>query len=219
MGWPLITYWLGYTSDHGTPPGLLLFFWRLLLDLNPVLLPVLLLGLCYLLFHSEGKKYRPLGLSFLILLVFYCFLKLDPRIFVSACFPLLGAGAVWLEKIFIGVATSSQALLHGKRTFSFTPWLVRIYFGVILISSVLLAPLFLPFLPVDALEKYIAATPRFIRESLNNQGFELLPSHFSFRFGWTELVQKVAEVYHRLPEAEREHCAIWTEFYMISRLH
>ncbi len=212
-GWPLITYWRGYTTNRmwvGTSSGLPQFLGGLLWDLNPIMFPVLLLGFCYLLFHPEVKKYRPLGLGFLILLTFYSFVKLNPRLLVSACFPGLAAGAIWLEKIIIGAATTSSA--RGKGTFKLTPWLVRVYLGVVLISSVLLAPLFLPFLPIGALEKYEAAAPRFIRGSFMIPGNEI-PLHFAFRFGWPELVEKVAEVYHRLPEAEREHCAIWTEFY------
>ncbi|HEX3045347.1 MAG TPA: hypothetical protein VHY08_11360, partial [Bacillota bacterium] len=257
-GWPLITYWQGYQANRMNPSGLLQFFWRLLMDLNPVLLLAGLLGLAYLLFHPEGKKYRPLGLSFLVLLVFYGYLKLDPHLLVSACFPLLAAGAVWLEKlnynrmkaggflagqrpakelggkpeaaiklklsaeakglnpvvetISIGAATSSRSSLGEKGTFRLTPWLVRVYLGAILISGALLAPLALPLLPSGALEKYVAATPRFIMESLNNQRTKL-PAHLANRFGWPELVEKVAEVYHGFPELERKQCAIWTEIY------
>lgn len=214
-GWPLITYCQGYTVNRflflggGTSQGLLQFFGGLLLALNPFLL-----GLYYLLFHQEGKKYRPLGLSFLVLLIFYIYRMsvLAPKFLVSAYFPLLAAGVVWLEKIIIGAATSSQALLRRKGTFRLTPWLVRVYLGVILISSALLAPLSLPLLPIDAFKKYEAATQRFIMGSHNYQEAEL-PLQFAFRFGWPELVRKVAEVYHGLPEAEQKKCVILTEFY------
>ncbi len=213
-GWPLITYWRDYTVNRigvGTAPGLLQFLLGLLLDLNPLMFPVLLLGLAYLLFHPEGKKYQPLGLSFLVLLVFYSFQLLHPRLLVSACFPLLAAGAVWLEKIVIGV-TFSPGHIRGKETFRLTLGLVRVYLGVILISSALLAPLSLSLLPSGALKKYVAVTSKFTVGPANYQLTEL-PFHFALRFGWPELVEKVAEVYHRLSEAEREHCVIWTEFY------
>jgi 4-amino-4-deoxy-L-arabinose transferase-like glycosyltransferase len=217
-GWPLITYSQGYTVNRfmflvsGNSRGLLQFLWGSLLSFNPFLLPVLLLGLCYLLFYPEGKKYRPLGLSFLVLLIFYICVKLGPlapKFLISTCFPLLAASVVWLEKIINGAAPSSRE--RGKGTFRLTPWLVRAYLGVILIFSLILAPLALPVLPIDALKKYEAVTPRFITETFT-MGTEL-PLQFAFRFGWPELVQKVAEIYHRLPEAEQKKCVILTEFY------
>ena len=40
-----------------------------------------------------------------------------------------------------------------------------------------------------------------------------LPQHFADRFGWEELVQTVSDVYHELPQTEREQCAILAENY------
>lgn len=201
-GWPLITYWRGYAVSPFRPHfGPLIFLWELFLFLNPVVFPMLLLGLFYLLFHREGGKYRPLGLSFLILAVFYISQRLDARLLVSACLPLLAAGAIWLEKIIPGAVPWKGAF-----------WFRRAYLGFIAISGLLLAPLFLPVLPIGVLEKYAAATPKFIAESLDyRQGH--ISRLFAFRFGWPELVRKVAEIHHGLPEADRKKCVIWTEFY------
>lgn len=207
-GWPLITYWHGYAITPLRPHfGPRIFLWQLFLLLNPVVFPMVLAGLFYLLIHREGGKYRSLGLGFLILAVFYISQKLDARLFVSVCLPILAAGAVWLEKIIPG-AVSGKAFAHARGAF----WFRRAYLGSIVISGLLLAPLLLPVLPISVLEKYAAATPQFIAEPLDyRQGH--ISRIFGFRFVWPELVRKVAEVYHGLPEADRKKCVIWTEFY------
>ncbi|HEX3045346.1 MAG TPA: glycosyltransferase family 39 protein [Bacillota bacterium] len=208
-GWPLITYWHSYAVSPYRPHfEILQFLWYLLMNLNPVLLPVYGLGLSYLLFHREGKKYRPLGLSFLVLLVFFGYMKAPPRLLVSACFPLLAAGAVWLERLN---TRARDGWVLGWKGFL---WFQRAYLGIILIAGFLIAPLVLPVLPISVLEKYLTVIPKFITEEPASAfSGNRLPFAFAYRFGWPELVEKVAEVYHSLPEADRKKCVIWADSY------
>ncbi|HEX3048201.1 MAG TPA: hypothetical protein VHY08_25840, partial [Bacillota bacterium] len=179
--------------------------------LNPFLIPVWLFGLYFTLFHGEGKRYRMLGFTFLILALFYTGLtKLEPREILSACFPILAAGAVWLEKMISGVSASAKGVNTHTRGKSIL-CLKRVYIGVILVSAALMAPISLPILPIPVLEKYWSATPAFIRESDFRLG--VIPQHFSFSLGWPEMVKEVATVYDSLSEDERKKCMIWAGFY------
>ncbi|HBE80654.1 MAG TPA: hypothetical protein DDW65_23140 [Firmicutes bacterium] len=203
--WPLVAYFHHYALDsirpHQQPLQFfisLFFFW-----LNPFFLPVWLSGLVYTLFHREGKKYRILGFTSLILVVFYTgLIKLEAREMVSACFPLLAAGAVWFEKMLTAAAAANRKGIL---------WLKRVYIGVILVNAVLMAPMSLPLLPPPVLAQYWSATPNFIKRGDYEPG--ILPQHHRFSVGWPEIVEQVSSVYHSLPEVDRKNCMIWAGFY------
>jgi 4-amino-4-deoxy-L-arabinose transferase-like glycosyltransferase len=187
--WPLLTYLRYYPSVHPFP-GFLQSFWEQITYLNPVTVPVWILGLYYLLFHREGKKYRVLGLMYLVLqLLLVGVLKLESRVSASAYFSLLAAGAVFTEK-FITSLTTRRPGWH---------LLKPVFVGIILLCGLILAPLALPVLPIPVLEKY-----GYVESDWS------LPIYFSLRFGWPEMVQKIAVIYHQLPEAERRKCVIYT---------
>ncbi|HEX3044876.1 MAG TPA: glycosyltransferase family 39 protein [Bacillota bacterium] len=212
-GWPLLHYVRIYALNSIRPhPQPVQFFTGLgFFILNPFLIPVWLFGLYFTLFHGEGKRYRMLGFTFLILALFYTGLaKLEPREILSACFPILAAGAVFLEKMFSGVSASAKGVNTHTRGKSIL-WLKQGYIGVILVSAALMAPISLPILPIPVLEKYWSATPAFIRESDFQLG--VIPQHFRFSLGWPEMVKEVATVYDSLSEDERKKCMIWAGFY------
>jgi hypothetical protein len=203
-GWPLLTYFHNYALNPYRPhqQPVQFFMTLFLFQLNPILLPVWLLGLIYILFNKEGRKYRILGFTFLILAIFYTgLMQLESRQLVSACFPLLAAGVIWLERII------SPSAVNWKRI----SWLKQVYIGIIFVSATLMAPISLPILPIPVLEKYWSATPAFIRECDYQLG--IIPHHYRFSSGWTEMAKEVAAVYHSLPEAERKKCTIWAGFY------
>jgi 4-amino-4-deoxy-L-arabinose transferase-like glycosyltransferase len=107
--WPLLTYLRYYPSVHPFT-GFLQSLGEQITFLNPVTIPIWILGLFYLLFHREGQKYRVLGLMYLILqLLLVGVLKLESRTSASAYFPLLAAGAVFAEKLIVSLTTPRQA--------------------------------------------------------------------------------------------------------------
>jgi hypothetical protein len=200
-GWPLIKYWHNYAQyRNSTAP--LPFIFSSLLFVNPFVIPVVLVGLYFLLFHREGKKYRVLGLTYLVLFVFFVSMKFEARMLASAHFPLLAAGAVWLGKIC--------TVPEGRRVG--IDWIKPVYTAILLISSILIIPLSLPVLPITAFEKYFDSTPDFLKKNIPSMG-NRLPFQFTYRFGWPEMVRKIADVYHGLPEADQKKCVIWTSTY------
>jgi hypothetical protein len=190
--WPLLKYWHYYALDR-PHPGPLQSFLEQIFFLNPVTLPIWILGLYYLLFHREGKKYRVLGLMYLVLQVLFVgIMKLESRMSASAYFPLLAAGAVFTEKL---VAALTALRIGWNR-------LKPVFAGIILLSGLMIAPLALPILPIPTLVKYA-----------HLESYSSLPINCSLRFGWPEMVKKIAVVYNSLPEADRRKCVIYTSTY------
>lgn len=199
-GWPLLKYWQNYAAfrPHNDT---LQFFQLQTLALNPVTLPIWLMGIYYLLFHREGKKYRVLGLMHLVLLISISWvMKLEFRQITSSYFPLLAAGAVFLEKII--------SLPQFRRMF--LDWIKPVYAGILLLSGILIAPSCLPMLPLPVLEKYLSVTANY---PFSDKRISEIPFDFAFRLGWPEMVKGIADVYYSLPESDREKCVIWTSDY------
>lgn len=186
-GIPLMSYWSHY-AQHRPHQDILHFFGGLVFMLNPLALPVILAGLYYLFFNSDGKRFRLLGMIFLVLVVFYnVVMHTEFRMLVSACFPLLAAGAVLIE--------NKLARLKHK-------WPAFAYVAVLCVSGIVLAPAFLPILPKERLVN-----------SLHLKSSDDIPVHFSLRFGWKEMVEHIAAIYHSLPEEERDKCVIYAGLY------
>jgi len=169
--WPLLKYWRNYAAYR--PHNELWQFLQLQTRaLNRVALPIWLIGLYYLLFHREGKKYRILGLIHLALVAYISgVMKLEYRIITSSYFPLLAAGAVLTEKIIVKIRWN---------------WLKPVYAGILLLCGAWFAPLVLPVLPLPALEKYLdiaANAPALVKASPE------IPFWFAFELGWPEMVK------------------------------
>lgn len=196
--WPLIKYWQSYsvTRPH---LGALPSFMEQIFYLNPVTLPIWILGLFYLLFHPQGKKYRILGLMFLVLqLLFVGIMQMASRFSASPYFPLLAAGAVLTENLLV---------LLTARHFSWS-WLKPVLAVTILLNGIRLAPVALPILPAPAMMKYAI-----VQAGTLLQPSSLILENLQMRTGWPEMAKQIATVYHRLPEVERRKCVIYTSFY------
>lgn len=190
-GWPLFIYWRHYAlyRPHQEP---LLSFIEQIFYLNPITLPIWLLGLYYLLFHREGKQYRLLGLMYLILQVLFGgIMRFESRLSASAYFPLLAAGAIFVEKLIAALAMRRIGWNRLKPACA----------GMIILSGLLLVPIALPVLSISSMEKYV--------QSIGSP----IPFQFSFRLGWPEMVKQIAAVYRGLPETDRRKCAIYASTY------
>ena len=173
------------------------FLLQQILMLNPLAFPLWLAGLVWLLAGREGRRYRPLGIAFLAILALL--LVLDGRVYYLApAYPmLLAAGGVAFE----------QALAAGRRRL-----LRPACAGALALSGALLAPAFLPILPPANFLRYAKATgiqqPR-----IETHRMGPLPQLFADRFGWREMAQTIAVVYHDLPAHERAGAAIFGQNY------
>ncbi|MEO8574185.1 MAG: glycosyltransferase, partial [Pyrinomonadaceae bacterium] len=152
----------------------------------------------YLLTDREGKRFRSLGIAYLITLVLMIFLGAK-NYYLAPIYPMLfAAGGVFWENM------ASRFRLGKPAVFS--------YVAIATITGLIFLPLAVPILPV---EKFIAyqnvigiSTPK------TEVGFDsILPQHFADRFGWEEMASKTAEVYYSLPPEERERAAIFGNNY------
>jgi hypothetical protein len=174
------------------------FIGQQFLFLLPLTAPVWLGGLWFFFFDAEGRRYRLLGVAYVALLALIILMK-GKNYYLAPAYPMLFAGgAVFWEK-----------LLAGRR---YTVWLKVAYPIILVAGGAVFAPMSLPILPVETLIRYqraVGIEPP--RTEVGHRG--PLPQHFGDMFGWPEMVETVAGVYHRLPPEERARAAIYAGNY------
>jgi hypothetical protein len=161
--------------------------------LAPVSALIWIAGLGYLLFHSDGKRYRVLGVAYLFFLAIMMALH-GKDYYLAPVYPMLfAAGAACWEKV---------ANVHPSLT-----WLKFAVPGVITALGLVAIPIVLPVLPVEKIIPYREALGlKMSRTETSMVG--PLPQYFGDEFGWEEMVQTVAGVYNALPPDERAKTAI-----------
>jgi dolichyl-phosphate-mannose-protein mannosyltransferase len=163
--------------------------------MNPVLFPLWVGGVIWLLFTREGKRYRVLGWAFIVVLTSFIVLK-GKNYYVTPVYPMLfAAGAVALERI----TAARRAAMWGR----------GIYATLVIVASLLLMPYSVPLLSPENFiryEKALGLTPPEFEHQENGP----LPQWFADEFGWDYMVQEVARVYNSLPPEERARTAIFS---------
>jgi hypothetical protein len=168
-----------------------------LLFVHPMGAVVALAGLAFLLFAAQAKPFRALGWCFLAVLAILLATRSKPYYLAPAFIPLLGAGGVALE-----------AWLRGPKL----AWVKPVFAILLVAGGAVTAPFVLPVLPVETYIRYaefVGLKP----QSGERSELGKLPQHYADMFGWPEMVETVAKVYHSLPEKERSECAIFGSNY------
>ena len=164
--------------------------------LNPVLSLLWAGGLAWLFFGRDGRRYRILGWTYVLMLVAFIALR-GKNYYLAAAYPMLfAAGAVAFENI----------------TWRTARWTRAAYLLLIGISTLVLAPMVMPVLPVESYIRYqktIGVEP----PKAENQPTGPLPQHFADEFGWEAMALEVARVYYDLPAEERARTAIFANGY------
>jgi hypothetical protein len=171
--------------------GVVAFWWQQLLVMNPVAAPVWLAGLVALLW---SRRTRVLGLVFVAVAALLCLSGSSrPNYLAVAYAPLFAAGAVAIER-----AASAR-----RRT-----WFGPVALAAVTVTGVPAVPMGLPLLPVDRQVAYLGALSlRPPAQERTREGG--LPQVLADMFGWEEMVQRLARVYHALPADQRARCAIF----------
>ena len=168
-----------------------------LLMMNPLTPPVWGAGLYYYFRVPRGRRYRVLGIIFLVTLLILLLNGHSKPEYLASAFPLLLAGGgVWLEQI----AT--------RRSWHWLPVAIT----VLLVPSLALAPLVVPLLPPATYVQYAAAL-RFSIKNSEGKETAALPQFFADMFGWEELAAHVSAVYRHLPPAERAQAVVYAQNY------
>jgi hypothetical protein len=164
--------------------------------LNPGTLPLWLAGLFWLFVSRDGRRYRIIGIIYLVTLAEFIVLHGKSYYLAPAYSMLFAAGGVAIERIFAA---------HLK-------WIKPLFLGVMIATGALCAPLMLPILPPERLVAYmrtIHMEPP--RTETSHTG--ALPQIFADQFGWEEMVGSVAHVYHHLRPEDEKRAAIFCQNY------
>lgn len=174
------------------------FVFQQIFILFPLTAFVWLAGLWYLLADKAGKRFRSLGIAYIVTLALMIMLKAK-NYYLAPIYPMLfAAGGVFWENFL-------HSFRFGK--------IVRVAFPALLIvGGLIFLPVAMPVLPVERFIEYqnaLGIAPP--KTEVGHQG--VLPQHFGDQFGWEEMVAKTAEVYQSLPPEERERAAIFANNY------
>jgi Dolichyl-phosphate-mannose-protein mannosyltransferase len=186
-------------SGRNAESGPLMFMLLQVLILHPLAAPVWIAGLVELLRDREGKGWRVLGVTWVVIIV--CMLTMHGRMYYPApAYPMLfAAGGLAFQRWFAAVRSGS--------------WLRPAYIVVLVITGILNAPFaYFPLLTVD---QYIAYSRvlHFGPPKLENHKMGPLPQIYADQFGWKEMAQVIADAYHKLPPEEQKSCAIFGQNY------
>ena len=192
-GWPTLDFWRYYATGKTYPVTPLDFLVQQITVMNLLTLPLWLAGLYFFLFSSHGRRWRPLGIAYVVL---YVVLTLQ-----QAKFYFLSPTYTWL---FAGGGVLFETWLRHRMT-----WLRVAYPALLAGAGLLMAPSAMPLLPVETFIRYVGALGFQEVRQERLQTAEL-PQFFADHFGWPEMVQAVAGVYNSLPSEERARACIYT---------
>ena len=187
-GWPTLEFIETAQRYKITAMSPAAFLVEVVMEQHPANLLIWVLGLGWLLFTASGRHYRLLGLMFIVGMVLLMLQRAKPY-YTAGLFPiLLAAGACAWESI------ARRPKLG---------WLRPVLLIVLLANGLFSLPMGVPVLPIETYARFQEWTG--IAPAAQEVGHtHQLPQHYSDRFGWKELVEKVSDAAADLPPAERE---------------
>jgi hypothetical protein len=167
-----------------------------LLDQVLLTLPVFalwIIGLWFFLVSAQGKRFRFLGVAILVVL--------------GIC--LRSGKPYYAIPIYAIAFTGGAIAVEGFTNVSNRRWLRSIFVIIIVAIGAILAPCFIPILPIERFVQYQRSLhlPLPIRSEFYESQSEL-PGYLAWEFGWDEMVAAVAQVYKALPEEEQSKTGI-----------
>ncbi|PYJ13983.1 MAG: glycosyltransferase [Verrucomicrobia bacterium] len=195
--WP--TYELLNNISHSNKNAALSpvqFIVQQIVFMNPGTLPLWLAGLFWLFGSREGRRYRALGIIYLITLAEFIVLH-GKSYYLAPAYPMLfAAGGVAIERIF---------------AFRLK-WLKPVLLSAMLAAGAFFAPLVVPILPPDKLVAYMRGIHLQLPRTETSHT-AALPQLFADQFGWEQMVGSVAHVYHHLRPEDEKRAAIFCQNY------
>jgi hypothetical protein len=168
--------------------------------MHPMNAPIWLAGLWFLLF-GRGRRFRAVGITYVVLIAMFIFLKAKSY-YLAPIYPmLLAAGGTAIEGWTAGIGNQKLQLISRSLTV-----------GVVIVFGAILMPMALPLLSPQHHVEYLA------RIGLEPSKTEVahvgpLQQLWGDQFGWPELVEEIAEIYWALPEEERARTGIFASNY------
>jgi Dolichyl-phosphate-mannose-protein mannosyltransferase len=172
------------------------FFAQQIVFMTPGTLPLWLSGLIWLFGSRDGRRYRALGIIYLVMLAEFMILH-GKSYYLAPAYPMLfAAGSVAVERVF------------GNRL----KWFKLGLLVLILVTGALLAPLAVPILPPGKLVAYMRAIGMQLPRTETSHTAPL-PQIFADQFGWQEMVASVGHVYNHLRPEDKKRAAIFCQNY------
>lgn len=197
--WPTLEWLIGISKsnkDVKLPP--LRFLLAQLMTLTPWTVFLWLPGVIWLLVSKTARPFRFLGVLYLVYLPMMMLLHAKDYYLVPVYPIYFAAGAMsWLP-------------VHSKSTVR----MVRASgYALLLVVGCVLTFTFS--VPVLSPQKFVAwsKTMHFQPKDSENHDATILPQFYADRFGWHEMVEKVAAIYNALPPNERAVTGIYTGNY------
>jgi hypothetical protein len=162
--------------------------------MTPVTFPGWLLGGLYFFFWQEGKPFRLLGWAFISVLVVFIVLH-GKDYYAAPVYPM----------VFAGGAIAIERFSAGKRT----GWLKPVVVALSLVNLLAFFPLVFPVLSPENFLRYQARVPFKIQPDEKGMVAEPMPHHYSWCFGWEEMVRGVAKAYDSVRAQDRADTAIF----------
>ncbi len=198
-GFPVIEYTAAYSSGKVFWAGPFVYLLQQVITMNPLLLPLWLGGLYFLLFAAPGRPYRAFGWAYVLLFLFFV-LQRAKYYWLTPAYPMLfAAGAYGL-----------QQLIERRPRLG---WLQSTAIATAVISGLLLVPFDIPILPDETFIAYNRMMGGLGSQKQENLASSQLPQAYADREGWREMVAAVKEAYDTLTPAEQADTCILTRNY------
>ncbi len=195
--WPTLEFIKNASLYKNMPLSPLKFLSGQILEMHPILFPLLLIGLFYYLLSKSAKPYRLFGWMYLAVFLLFILTRAKTY-YISPIYPVMFAGGALAVERFIYKCGWN--------------WLKPVIVTLLIVGGLLTAPFALPLLPVETYIKYSAflgmGPPQSERHDMGQ-----LPQHYADMFGWENMAATVARVYHQLPPEERSKCGIFAQNY------
>ena len=194
---PTLEFMRNASAYKNKPMSLIEFTLNSLLELNPGYSLFVLTGIYFLFFNQQGKVYSIIGWIYISVFLVFIFNNGKPY-YMGVLYPVILAA---------GVIGADYLIENYLRPF------VRTVLVILVIPSVfIVTPFAVPVLNVESFIKY-SETLGIKPESGERSELGKLPQFYADRFGWEEMVQKVASAYNMLSKEERKEALIFGQNY------
>jgi hypothetical protein len=225
-GWPLLEFMANARRLKNVDLSFVAFMREQILIANPLALPVWATGLAYLLFARAARPFRAVGWIYPVVLAAMLAAGDAKPYYMIPCYTVLfAAGGVAIETYSLGAKALRRPMRQGspsgpeplRRPMVVGGGLVSgsvraAIVGLVVVGGVVTAPLAKPVLPLETFVRYARALG-LSASSGERQKLGRLPQMYADMRGWPELAQTVAEVYRRLPAAERARACVFAQNY------
>ncbi len=166
---------------------------EIVMGMNPVSLAMGIVGVWFFLGSSRDKTYRLIGWVLVIVAFVSIVLKSKSYYVAPLLPPAVAGGALVIERY---LATRSKG------------WVVTALLAPMIAWGAIAAPLMMPILSLEGLLRY-TATLGMTEERNWAGGSQRLPTLFADMLGWSEMVERVAEVYSELSPDEQSRITVY----------